>query len=172
MRKTKIVCTLGPSCESGAVLVEMIRAGMTVARINMAHGEPEEHAARIAGVRKAAAACGTTVPVLLDIKGPEIRIGKMKQPFVELRKDDEITLTTTEVPGDRDVISVTYQEMPKVVKPGSRVLLDDGLIELRVLDVGERDIRCIAVNGGVLKPRKGVNLPGVKTTLPGITSGT
>lgn len=169
MRKTKILCTLGPSCESVATLAEMINSGMTVARINMAHGELDEHISRINNVRKAATTCNTTVPILLDIKGPEIRIGKLTEPYVELRKDDEIILTTTQMLGDQNRISVTYEDMPRVLQPHSRILIDDGLIQLSVLSIGGRDIRCKVINGGILKPRKGVNLPGVKTTLPGIT---
>ncbi|WP_199618334.1 pyruvate kinase [Paenibacillus alkalitolerans] len=169
MRKTKMVCTLGPSCDSVATLADMIRSGMTVARLNMAHGELEEHKVRIQNIRQAAAELNTFVPVLLDIKGPEIRIGKLKDQFIQLQNNDEIILTTAQVLGDNERISVTYEDMPKVLYPNSRILIDDGLIELRVLSVENQDIHCKVVNGGNLKPRKGVNLPGVKTTLPGIT---
>lgn len=169
MRKTKILCTLGPSCDSVATLVEMIQSGMTLVRLNMAHGELDDHISRINNVRQAASTLHTTIPILLDIKGPEIRIGKLKEPFVELRKDDEIILTTTQIMGDQNRISVTYEDMPSVLHPNSRILIDDGLIEVCVMSVEDQDIRCKVVNGGILKPRKGVNLPGVKTTLPGIT---
>jgi pyruvate kinase len=169
MRKTKILCTLGPSCDSVATLADMINKGMTVARLNMAHGELEEHSVRIRKIRQAAAELNTFVPVLLDIKGPEIRIGKLKDQYIELHNNDEIILTTSQILGDNKRISITYEDMTKVIHPNSRILIDDGLIELRVLSIEDRDIHCKVINGGNLKPRKGVNLPGVKTTLPGIT---
>lgn len=169
MRKTKILCTLGPSCDSVAVLTDMIRSGMNIARLNMAHGELEEHTRRISRVRQAASEQNTWIPVLLDIKGPEIRIGKLKEQFVELHKDDEIVLTTDQILGDSNKISVTYEDLPKVIQPNSRILIDDGLIELCVASIEGKEIYCRVINGGILKPRKGVNLPGVKTTLPGIT---
>lgn len=169
MRKTKILCTLGPSCDSVDTLTEMIKAGMTLARLNMAHGELNEHISRISKIHQAAAACNATVPVLLDIKGPEIRTGKLKEPFIALREEDEIILTTAPIIGDRNRISVSYEDMPSVLHPNSIILIDDGLLELCVISIEEQNIRCKVINGGILKPRKGVNLPGVKTTLPGIT---
>jgi pyruvate kinase len=169
MLKRKILCTMGPSCDSIAVLKEMIRAGMNIARLNMAHGELEEHKDRIRNIRVAASEQKRYIPVLLDIKGPEIRIGKLKEPYVELVKDQEIVLTTEPVLGNTNRISVNYEDMPKVVHENSRILIDDGLIELCVTSSEERNIHCKIINGGILKPRKGVNLPGVKTTLPGVT---
>ncbi|WP_166244070.1 pyruvate kinase [Paenibacillus turpanensis] len=169
MRKTKIVCTLGPSCDSGHILREMIRAGMNIARLNMAHGELDEHRERIRKVREAAENEQAYVPVLMDIKGPEVRIGKLKEDFVELVSGADIILTTEQILGDSTKIPVNYEEMPKVVKPNSRILIDDGLIELKVKSTSDHEILCSVVNGGKLKPRKGVNLPGVHTTLPGVT---
>ncbi len=169
MRKTKILCTMGPSCDTIPVLKEMIQAGMNIARLNMAHGDPEEHSRRIRNIRQAAAELHAVVPILLDIKGPEIRIGQLKETSCELIKDDEIVLTTEPVIGDSGRISVTYREMPEVVSPSSKILIDDGLIELSVTAVKGNDIHCRIINGGTLKPRKGVNLPGVRTTLPGVT---
>lgn len=169
MRKTKIICTLGPSCDSIAVLKEMIREGMNVARINMAHGEIEDHINRIQNVRRAASELDTFVPVMLDIKGPEIRIGKLKEQQVELFKYDEIILTTVQIEGDSHKISVNYPDLPNVIEPNCKILIDDGLIELHVQAIEGQDVYCTVWNGGILKPRKGVNLPGVKTGLPGIT---
>jgi pyruvate kinase len=169
MLKTKILCTMGPSCDSIEVLGQMLQAGMGIARLNMAHGELEDHQERIRSIRTVASEQQTYVPILLDIKGPEIRIGKLKEPCVELVKGQEVTLTTEQVLGDSKRISVNYPDMPRVIGQGSRILLDDGLIELRVTSVYEQEIVCCIVTGGSLKPRKGVNLPGVKTTLPGIT---
>ncbi|MEF2966444.1 pyruvate kinase [Paenibacillus sp. M1] len=169
MLRTKIICTLGPACDSTDILKEMIQAGMTVGRLNMAHGEPEEHARRIANVRQAARELNTFVPIMMDIKGPEVRIGKLKEESCRLTAGEEVTLTTEQIEGDSRRISVNYPDMPKVVREGDRILIDDGLIELRVLSAEGTDIRCRIISGGLLKPRKGVNLPGIKTTLPGIT---
>lgn len=169
MQKTKIICTLGPACDDPEILKEMIHAGMTVGRLNMAHGELEEHARRIANVRQTAKALGTFIPIMLDIKGPEIRIGKLKEPSIFLHPGNEITLTTETVLGDISRISVNYPDMPKVMNPGDRILINDGLIELNVTSVEGTEIHCTIISGGTLKPTKGVNLPGVKTTLPGVT---
>lgn len=169
MRKTKIVCTMGPACDSVAVLKEMIAAGMNVARLNMAHGELEDHAARMERVRQAAAETDSIVAIMMDIKGPEIRIGQLKEASYELKRGQKLVLTTEDIVGDASRISVNYADMPLVMKPGGTVLLDDGLIELTVETVEGTEIHCVVVNEGVIKPRKGVNLPGVRTTLPGVT---
>ncbi|MCM3784170.1 pyruvate kinase [Neobacillus mesonae] len=169
MLKTKIICTMGPACDSIDLLKQMIGHGMTVARLNMAHGELDEHVQRIERVRKAAEELGTFVPIMIDIKGPEIRIGKLKEDSVNLVTGTELILTTEEILGDIQRIGVNYPEMNQVVKPGDKVLIDDGLIELEVLKITGPEIHCKILNGGVLKPRKGVNLPGIKTTLPGVT---
>ncbi|WP_127533263.1 pyruvate kinase [Paenibacillus kobensis] len=169
MRRTKIVCTMGPACESVETLKDMMNAGMNVARLNMAHGELEDHSARIASIREAAAATGSNVSILMDIKGPEIRIGKLKEASYELKAGQALTFVTEEQLGDGEKLWVNYADMPKVMEPGGVILLDDGLIELRVNSVDEKNIYCTVVNGGVIKPRKGVNLPGVRTTLPGVT---
>lgn len=169
MRKTKIVCTMGPACDSVAVLKEMIAAGMNVARLNMAHGELEDHAARMERVRQAAAETDSVVAIMMDIKGPEIRIGKLKEASYELKRGQKLVLTTEEIVGDASRLSVNYADMPLVMKPGGTVLLDDGLIELTVEAVQGTEMYCVVVNEGVIKPRKGVNLPGVRTTLPGVT---
>ncbi len=169
MRKTKIVCTIGPASESPEMLRKLIRAGMSVARLNFAHGEPEEHTARIRNIREAAAAENTYVAVLIDTKGPEIRIGKMEEAFVELVPGEHVTLTTEEVLGTKDRIHVTYKQLPQDVKPGGIILIDDGLVRLEVVKAEGTEITCLIRNGGRLKPRKGVNVPGVKTSLPGVT---
>ncbi|WP_438432137.1 pyruvate kinase [Gorillibacterium sp. sgz500922] len=169
MRKTKIVCTIGPSSESPEMLRKLIRAGMNVARLNFAHGEPEEHSARIRAIREAAAAENQYVAVLIDTKGPEIRIGKMEDAFVELEAGETVTLTTEEVLGTKDRIHVTYKQLPQDVKPGSIILIDDGLVRLEVEQAEGTEVVCRIRNGGRLKPRKGVNVPGVKTSLPGVT---
>lgn len=170
MRKTKILCTMGPSCDSPQVLREMINYGMNLARLNMAHGELAEHKERIHRIREIAEELNIFIPILMDIKGPEIRIGKLKEDSIELSKNDVIILTTEDILGDAHKIPVNYIDMPNIMKPDSRILLDDGLIELSVTQVQGTDIYCKVINGGKLKPRKGVNLPGIKTTLPGITA--
>ncbi|MDQ0061415.1 pyruvate kinase [Paenibacillus harenae] len=169
MRKTKIVCTMGPSCQSGEVMKEMIKAGMNVARLNMAHGELEDHSQRIKTIRAAAEETGSVVSVMMDIKGPEVRIGKLQGDSYELVKGNMLTLTTEEILGTAERISVNYSELPLVVSIGGKILLDDGLIELEIASVEGTEIVCTIINGGVIKPRKGVNLPGVHTTLPGVT---
>lgn len=169
MRKTKIVCTLGPSSESIPVLKQLMEAGMNVARLNMAHGELEDHAQRIRKVREASKETGIFVPVLLDIKGPEVRIGKLKEASCVLKQGATLVLTTEEIDGDAERIAVNYKGLPKDVSPGNTILIDDGLIELRVQKVTDTEVHCEVINGGTVKPRKGVNLPGVRTSLPGVT---
>src|SRR5690606_17299278 len=169
MRKTKIVCTIGPSSEAPEMLRKLIAAGMNVARLNFSHGDFEEHGSRIRNIRKVAAELNKTVAILLDTKGPEIRIGKLKEEPIELIQDEKIILTTEEILGDLQRISVTYDRLPEDVQVGSTILLDDGLIGLRVTDVRGNDIECLIVNGGTLKSKKGVNVPGVRISLPGIT---
>ncbi|WP_379137349.1 pyruvate kinase [Paenibacillus sp. sgz500958] len=169
MLRTKIICTIGPASENLLTLKEMIQAGMTVARLNMAHGELEEHSARIRSVRQAASELGTRIPIMMDIKGPEVRIGKLKEEFCVLIPGEQLTLTTEQILGDAQRISVNYPDMPAVVKPGDRILIDDGLIDLTVENVAGSEMLCRIVSGGNLKPRKGVNLPGIVTTLPGVT---
>lgn len=169
MLRTKIICTMGPACDSIDMLKEMIKAGMTVARLNMAHGELEDHVMRINNVRKAAAEMNTFIPIMMDIKGPEVRIGKLKEASFELRTGNNLILTTEEILGDSERIGVNYPQLNKDVNEGDRILLDDGLIDLTVLEVKDSEIVCEIVSGGMIKPRKGVNLPGIHTSLPGVT---
>lgn len=169
MRKTKIVCTMGPACESIEILKDMIRAGMNVARLNMAHGDLEYHKTKILAVRQAAFELEAVVSVMMDIKGPEIRTCLLEEPSYELVTGDNLILTSEQVLGTKERIAVNYPDLPKDIYPGARILLDDGLIELLVEKVEGEDISCRIVNGGVIKPRKGVNLPGICTSLPGVT---
>jgi pyruvate kinase len=169
LRKTKIVCTIGPASESLDMFKKLINAGMNVARLNFSHGDHEEQGNRIRNLRQACKELNKTVAVLLDTKGPEIRTGVLREPFVELEQDKHIVLTTEEISGDAERISISYTGLPSDVKPGSTILLDDGLIELTVLEVRGNDMECRIVNGGRLKSKKGVNVPGVKISLPGIT---
>ncbi len=169
MRKTKIVCTIGPASEELSVLKRLMEAGMNVARLNFSHGSHEEHALRIERIRRAAAETGKTVAILLDTKGPEIRTGDLREGEVELKEGETFILTTEPVEGDASRVSVSYAGLPQDVRPGSTILIDDGLIKLTVVEVRGNEIVCRVVNSGVLKNRKGVNVPGVRIQLPGIT---
>lgn len=169
MRKTKIVCTIGPSSESLENTKKLIQAGMNVARLNFSHGDFEEHGNRIKNIGLANKELGTSVAILLDTKGPEIRLGKLKEEPIELVQGDAITLTTEEILGDRTRIPVTYTNLPNDLSVGSTVLIDDGLIGLTVESIEGTEIHCRIVNSGPIKSKKGVNVPGVKISLPGIT---
>jgi pyruvate kinase len=169
LRKTKIVCTIGPASESLEQLKRLIQSGMNVARLNFSHGDYEEHGRRIEKIRQASREIGTTVAILLDTKGPEIRTGKLKADEVELIQGNEIILTTEDILGDDKRVSITYDRLPNDVHVGSTILIDDGLIGLKVVKVYPTEIYCEIVNGGTLKSKKGVNVPGVKVALPGIT---
>jgi pyruvate kinase len=169
MRKTKIVCTIGPASESIETLKSLMEAGMNVARLNFSHGNHEEHGARIASIRRAAEELGKNVAILLDTKGPEIRTGLLNQPSVELKEGESFILTTEETKGNESRVSITYTGLPNDVRPGSTILIDDGLIGLTVEKVENTEIHCQIRNGGTLKDRKGVNVPGVQIGLPGIT---
>jgi pyruvate kinase len=169
VRKTKIVCTIGPSSESKHNIIQLIEAGMNVARLNFSHGDFEEHGKRIQNIKEARAALGKTVAILLDTKGPEIRLGKLREEPIELIEQQTIVLTTDVIEGDAQRVSVSYAQLPKDVSIGATILIDDGTIGLRVEDVSGSDITCRIINGGVLKSRKGVNVPGVRIHLPALT---
>jgi pyruvate kinase len=170
MRRTKIVCTIGPATSSEAQLEALIRAGMNVARLNFSHGALEEHAAVIERVRALSSRLKTSVAILQDLQGPKIRTGTLKggQP-VTLMDGATFTITTREVEGSAEMVSTTYKLLPEDVKVGDRILLDDGLLELRVLGSNETDVQCTVVHGGVLKEHKGINLPGVAVSAPALT---
>ncbi|AVQ35965.1 pyruvate kinase [Staphylococcus kloosii] len=171
MRKTKIVCTIGPASESEEMLEKLMKAGMNVARLNFSHGDFDEHQARIDTIREVSARLGKTVAILLDTKGPEIRTHNMKDGAIELEKGTEVIVSMTEVEGTPEKFSVTYDNLINDVDEGSYILLDDGLIELQVkqIDKEKGEVLCDVLNTGELKNKKGVNLPGVKVNLPGIT---
>jgi len=170
MRRTKIVCTIGPATRSEAQLEALIRAGMNVARLNFSHGALEEHAAAIKCVRALSARLDCSVAILQDLQGPKIRTGTLKGgQLVTLVDGTTFTITSREVEGSAEVVSTTYKLLPQDVKPGDRILLDDGLLELRVLGSNETDVQCTVVHGGVLKEHKGINLPGVAVSAPALT---
>ncbi|KRD89160.1 pyruvate kinase [Bacillus sp. Root147] len=171
MRKTKIVCTIGPASESVEKLVELINSGLNVCRLNFSHGDFEEHGARIVNIREAAKQTGKTVGILLDTKGPEIRTNTMENGAIELEEGSEIIVSMTEVVGTTEKFSITYPGLIDDVHVGSKILLDDGLIALEVLDINKTDgeIKTKVLNPGTLKNKKGVNVPNVSVNLPGIT---
>ncbi|MCY9197239.1 pyruvate kinase [Bacillus atrophaeus] len=171
MRKTKIVCTIGPASESIEMLTNLMEAGMNVARLNFSHGDFEEHGARIKNIREASKKLGKNVGILLDTKGPEIRTREMENGAIELVAGTELIVTMDEVLGTPEKISVTYEGLADDVQKGSTILLDDGLIGLEVLEVhaDKREIKTKVLNSGTLKNKKGVNVPGVSVNLPGIT---
>ena len=166
MRKTKIVCTLGPASSDPEVIRRMMLAGMNVARFNFSHGSHQEHLERLQTIRRLRAELNLPIATLLDTKGPEIRLKKFKEGAVQLKAGEEFVLTTREVEGDEQQVSVSYEGLPKDVKQGSRILLDDGLIQLQVLEVSGPDIRCRIINSGRISDRKGVNLPGAHLSMP------
>lgn len=171
MRKTKIVCTIGPASESGEMLEKLMNAGMNVARLNFSHGSHEEHKARIDTIRKVAKRLNKTIGLLLDTKGPEIRTHNMKDGLIVLEKGKEVIVSMNEVEGTPEKFSVTYENLINDVNIGSYILLDDGLVELQVKEINKDkgEVKCDILNTGELKNKKGVNLPGVKVNLPGIT---
>ncbi|MCX6023859.1 MAG: pyruvate kinase [Chloroflexi bacterium] len=170
LRRAKIVATLGPATRPEAVLRRLLAAGVDVARLNFSHGTQDEHAAAIADVRRIAAELGRQVAVLQDLQGPKIRTGPLAGGGpVELEAGGRLVITTRLVPGDASVVSTTYAGLPNDVRPGDRVLLADGLIELRVLDVEGPDVICRVINGGPLGEHKGINLPGVPVSAPALT---
>lgn len=169
MRKTKIVCTIGPVTESEEMISKLISAGMNVARLNFSHGDHAEHKRRIDGIKNVRERLGIPIAIMLDTKGPEVRLGHFKDGKADLEKGQRFTLTVREILGDSTQCSITYKELPKEVPIGSRILIADGVIELRVLDKNDTDVICEAVNGGTLGDRKNVNIPGATSKLPAIT---
>ncbi|MDR4317286.1 pyruvate kinase [Niallia circulans] len=171
MRKTKIVCTIGPASESVEKLTQLMEAGMNVSRLNFSHGDFEEHGARIKNIREAAEITGNNIAILLDTKGPEIRTNNMKDGAIELVAGNDIIVSMTEVEGTTEKFSVTYEGLIDDVEPGSKILLDDGLIGLEVtkIDKAAGEIHTKILNSGTLKNKKGVNVSGVAVNLPGIT---
>lgn len=168
-RKTKIICTLGPVSESPEMIEKLIQAGANVFRMNFSHGDFDEHGGRMERIRKIRKELGVPVGMLMDTKGPEIRIGKFKEGKAELVAGQPFTLTVRDIEGDEGIVSVSYKGLVKDVQRGNTVLLDDGLIELVVEEVTDTDILCRIKNGGVVGDRKGVNLPGLSLSLPAIT---
>lgn len=168
--RTKIVCTIGPSSESEEVLEQLVNEGMSVARLNFSHGSIPEHKIKIDRIKKVREKLQRPVAIMFDTKGPEIRLGKLKddmEPYLNV--DDEYILTTEDITGDEKIASITYKELPKDIKKGDSILIDDGLIELKVESITGDEIHTKVVNGGFIKSKKGVNVPNVKLRLPSLT---
>lgn len=166
MRKTKIVCTLGPATDDESVLTQMIESGMDIARLNFSHGDYPDHKMRMDELKRVREKLGSFVALLLDTKGPEIRIGTFKQGKITILDGQDFTLTTDEVDGDETIVSISYKTLPQEVGRGNRIMIDDGLIELEVLNVTNTQIHCRVVNGGKVSNRKGINVPGVTLNMP------
>ena len=166
MRKTKIICTLGPSTDKDGVLRELIANGMNVARFNFSHGSHEEHKGRLDLLKSLREELGKPVAALLDTKGPEIRLKDFKNGTEMLEDGQTFTLTTRDVEGTKEICSITYKDLPQDVAPGGTIMLDDGLIKLQIQTVNDTDIVCTVLNNGKIKNKKGVNVPGVHLSMP------
>lgn len=179
-RRTKIICTLGPSTDNEAVMRALIEEGMNVARFNFSHGPHDEQMGRLKMLRKLRKELGKYVAALLDTKGPEIRLVEFEKGKTELKTGQTFTLTTDDIPGTDERVSITYKNLADDVKPGDHILIDDGLVGLEVVEikpvakpvntkVNARDIVCKVLNDGVISNKKGVNVPNVDLTMPFIS---
>ena len=166
MCKTKIVCTLGPSTDKEGVLRQLLENGMNVARFNFSHGDYAEHKGRLDQLRALSEELGVPVPAMLDTKGPEIRLGTFANGVEKLVAGQKFTLTSRQIEGTNEISSITYKDLPHDVRAGGRIMLDDGLIGLHIDEVTDTDIICTVENDGVIKTKKGVNVPGVHLSMP------
>jgi pyruvate kinase len=169
LQKTKIVATIGPASESPEMLERLIRAGVNVARLNFSHGDFSGHAERIAKVRAAARAAGLRVAIMADLPGPKMRLGKIEPGPITLRAGDAFTLTSEDIVGGQERVSMTFERLPRVVAPGNRLFLNDGLVQLEVERTAGNDVRCKVLVGGELSSRKGLNLPGIDLGISAFT---
>ncbi len=170
-RRAKIICTIGPACNTEAAMRELLRLGMDIARLNFSHGTHEDHAHNIHRLRRAAEREGRTVCILQDLQGPKIRTGPLEShEAVLLKTGSVVTITPQDVPGTATRISTTFPDLARELSAGARILLSDGLIELRVRGVRGRDVLCDVINGGILGEHKGINLPGIALSIPALTA--
>jgi pyruvate kinase len=167
-RKTKIIATIGPACDEVETLKQMIEGGMNVARLNLSHGNFDEHGARVQRIRQAAAAAGSRVAIMIDTRGIEIRTGLLRNSYADLNRGADFVLRTDGRPGDETGVAVSYRKLPGEVRAGDVILLDDGAIELEVRSTSEDEIRCRVVHGGMLGNTKGVNLPGTRISMTAV----
>ena len=166
MRKTKIVCTLGPSTDQPGILRQLLENGMNVARFNFSHGDYAEHKGRLDQLRALSKELDVSIPAMLDTKGPEIRLGEFENGKEQLTAGQKFILTSRNVKGTKEISSITYKDLPHDVSVGGRIMLDDGLISLRIESITDTDIVCTVENDGVIKTKKGVNVPGVHLSMP------
>ena len=169
MRKTKIICTLGPATDKEGILEALIREGMNVARFNFSHGTHEEQKARLEKLKTLRRQFDKPIAALLDTKGPEIRIGCFKKKKITLEEGQEFTLVNDEVEGTQEQVTISYKDLYKDVKPSDSILIDDGLVGMEVVNIVDKDIVCIVKNGGDISDHKGVNVPGVELKMPFIS---
>ena len=169
MRKTKIVCTIGPATESEEMLAKIMNQGMNVARLNFSHQTQKEHRERIDTIKKVRQELNKPVAIMLDTKGPEVRTGDFENGEIEVKTGDKFILTTENILGTNEISHITYKDLPEDVKIGDAILIDDGLIELEVLSKNDKEVICLVKNGGTINNHKGVNIPGVNIGLPSLT---
>src|SRR5438874_13454200 len=167
--KTKVVATIGPASGSPEMLARLIRAGLDVARLNFSHGRPAKHAEVIQRIRDAARETGRRVAIMADLPGPKLRLGKIDPEPIQLLPGAHFTLTSEEIVGNAQRASTTFQQLPRVVKLGDRIFLNDGLVQLVVDRVAGNDVECTVVDGGELRSRKGLNFPGVDLGISSFT---
>ncbi|GAH51951.1 unnamed protein product, partial [marine sediment metagenome] len=168
-RKTKIVCTIGPASGSDQMIEKLALAGMNVARLNFSHGTYEQHATHIEAIRRVSSKLSLPLAILQDLPGPKIRTGELKKEAVWLNEGDDFTLTNKQVVGDEHIASVSLASLPNDVSPGNIIFLNDGAIKLEVVSTTNSEIRCKVVVGGMLAPKRGVNIPSVRLNVPSIT---
>lgn len=169
MKKTKIICTIGPSSEKKEVLTELIKSGLDIARLNFSHGDYEEQLNRMVLIKELRKELNIPIAILLDTKGPEIRTGIFENDSATFETGDEIILTMKDVIGNNKLVSITYKNLANDVKTGDIILIDDGIIELKVESIKDDEIYCRVISGGIVSNRRGVNVPGVSINLPPIT---
>jgi len=169
MRKTKIVCIIGPASSSYEEIEQLIKNGMDVARLNFSHGNYEEHLQKIKYIRQASLEIGKPIAILQDLGGPKIRIGKIKKEPAFLKENSSFILTNREVPGDTQEVSITFPSLPQKMKKGDRIFLSDGTLELKVKELTSTDIICQVVRGGKLNSHKGINIPDISMGISSLT---
>ena len=171
MRKTKIVCTIGPSSRDEEILKELILNGLNVARLNFSHGTQKEHEEKIIAIKKVREKLNSQTAIMLDTKGPEIRIRDFETGQAELSKGQDFILTTREITGNDKIVSVTYDQFAKDIKKGDTILIDDGLISMEAVEIiNDTDVKCLVKNGGRVTNKKGINVPNVQINLPALTN--
>jgi len=169
MRKTKIICTMGPAVDQDDVLLQLMQRGMDVARLNFSHGSHEEHLSRVRRIKKLREQLNLPIAMLLDTKGPEIRTGNFANNRIQLEENAQITVAASQELGSETFIPVSYADIHKDLKTGDRILIDDGLIELEVQTIEDEQLHCVVLNGGPVSNHKSINLPNVSTNLPALT---